>query len=144
MIDAETLTGLLRITGVGFLALALVHLPIARKLGWKNDVSKLSPPNAAIFHIHVFFICLGIVILGVMLLAGAPAMAERSVLGRWVAGGLLVFWTTRLVWQWAGFPWSLWRGKPFETLIQFSFTAVWAAVVVVFALLFSWQMKWIG
>lgn len=144
MIDSGTLTTLLRIAGLGFLALALVHWPIAKKLDWKRDTARLTPENAAIFHIHVVFICLGMIILGVILVGGAPALVERTAMGRWVSGGLLVFWTSRLLWQWWGFSPDLWIGKHFETFIQFAFTAVWIAVVTLCALLFSWQMSWIG
>jgi hypothetical protein len=143
MID-ETLLGiLLRITGLGMVALAFVHLPIARSLAWNEDVKKLKPENEAVFHSHLFFLCLGLTLLGIGLLVGAPAFVERSELGKWISGMLLVFWSMRLYRQWFGFPQQLWRGKPFETRIHWVFTLVWTAVVAVFACLFVWQMDWI-
>lgn len=142
MIDESLLTLLLRIAGIGMGALALVHLPIARSLGWDEDVRRLKPVNEAIFHSHLFFLCLGLVLLAIALAFGAPAFVERSALGRWIAGVLLVFWTFRLYRQWFGFPQSLWRGKRFETRIHLAFTAVWVMVVTVFAMLFGWQMGW--
>lgn len=126
------------------LALALVHLPIERQLGWREDVRKLKPVNEAIFYSHLFFLCLGLTLLGFALLFGAPAFVERSALGKWVAGMLAVFWAFRLHRQWFSFPQALWRGKRFETQIHLAFTAVWIAVVTVFGLLFAWQMRWIG
>lgn len=144
MIDEPLLVWLLRFTGAGMLGLALVHHPIARRLGWKEDVKRLRPVNEGIFHSHLFFICLGLVLLGLALAFGAAAFVERTVLGRWIAGMLFVFWLLRLYRQWFGFPQSLWRGKTFETGIHYVFTSVWVAVVFVFATLFVWQMGWIG
>ncbi len=143
MIDEALLTLLLRIVGVGMVGLALVHLPIGRVLGWDEDVRQLEPPNEAVFRSHLFFLCLGLVLLGIALALGAPAFVERSALGRWIAAMLLAFWTARLYRQWFGFPQSLWRGKAFETRIHLLFTGVWTGVVTVFAMLFGWQMGWI-
>ncbi len=139
MIDDTLLIGLLRCTGAGFLALAAVHHPISRRLGWNEDVQRLQPVNAGIFHSHLFFICFGLILLGFTLLLGAPAFLERSPLGRWISGMLLLFWTMRLYRQWFGFSQELWRGKRFETAIHLAFTAVWILVIAVFALLFAWQ-----
>ncbi len=144
MIDESTLALLLRITGVGMIALAIAHRPIARRLDWKKDVKQLAPTNEAIFHSHLFFLCLALVLLGTALLFDAGAFVERSRLGQWIAGMLLVFWSFRLYRQWFGFPQSLWRGKRLETRIHFVFTVIWIAVVSVFGTLFAWQMGWVG
>src|SRR5690606_23181296 len=76
MIDEPLLVWLLRFTGAGMLGLALVHHPIARRLGWKEDVKRLRPVNEGIFHSHLFFICLGLVRLGLALAFGAAAFVE--------------------------------------------------------------------
>jgi hypothetical protein len=143
MLDEPILTLLLKVTGLGMVALSLAHLPIGRVLGWDADVKQLKPENAAVFHSHLFFLCFALVLLGVALLSGAEDFVERSALGKWISGMLLVFWSCRLYRQWFGFPQELWRGKPFETKIHLLFTLVWICVVTVFGLLFGWQMKWI-
>jgi len=60
----DTLTVLLRIAGAGLILLAFLHIPIARQLQWREDAKRMSPPNTAIFHVHAFFICVVLVIMG--------------------------------------------------------------------------------
>ena len=143
MIEESLLVLLLRVTGLGMVALSVAHLPIGRILEWNADVKLLKPENAAVFHSHLFFLCLSLILLGGALLLGAEDFVERTDLGKWIAGMLLVFWSFRLYRQWFGFPQELWRGKTFETRIHLLFTLVWICVVTVFGLLFAWQMGWI-
>ena len=49
---------LLRIAGAGLVMLAFLHIPIGRKLRWREDGRNLSPENEQVFHVHTFFVCL--------------------------------------------------------------------------------------
>jgi len=42
----ETLTILLRVAGVGLILLAWLHVPLSRRLKWREEASLLSPINA--------------------------------------------------------------------------------------------------
>jgi len=83
---------LLRIAGGGLILLALLHIPIGRKLRWSEDSRNLTPVNAAVFQVHTFFICL---VLGLM---GLPCLMEPAVFltptraGTWVSWSFATFW----------------------------------------------------
>ena len=60
----DALTILLRVAGAGLILLAGLHLPIGRHLKWREEAARLSPVNASIFHVHTFFICFVLVMMG--------------------------------------------------------------------------------
>src|SRR5882672_2484336 len=60
----DALPILLRVAGAGLILLAGLHLSIGRHLNWCEDAARLSPVNAAIFHVHTFFICFVLVMMG--------------------------------------------------------------------------------
>lgn len=135
---------LLRIAGAGLIALAFLHVPIARRLRWREEAALMSELNAAVFHAHTFFVCL--VLFGM----GLPALVEPSVFttpsraALWGCGFLAIFWTLRLVAQWSHYRPSWWRGKPFETAMHWLFTGVWLFLAGLFGTCTALQAGWIG
>ena len=139
----ETLTLLLRIAGAGLILLAALHVPMGRHLKWREEGTRLSPANQSIFHGHTFFICLGLVMMGLPCLLEPSIFLANSRAGVWLAWSLSVFWTTRLFYQWLVYPWSLWRGKTMETVAHFGFSLVWLSLAALFAACGLWQMGWL-
>jgi hypothetical protein len=116
---------LLRIAGASQIALAFAHLSFGRRFDWQNELARLSLLNRQIFHVHCFFICLVLVLMGLLGLCAPAALLERSRLGLLVAAGLTVFWGARLWMQWFVYDASLWRGKRFETAAHAAFSVMW-------------------
>ncbi|MFU8893204.1 MAG: hypothetical protein ACNA8L_06200 [Luteolibacter sp.] len=135
---------LLRIAGAGLILLAILHVPIGRKLRWSEDARQLTPVNRSIFHVHTFFICL------VLVMMGAPCLLEPSVFtvtsraGLWLAWSISAFWAIRLYFQWFVYPADLWRGKKMETAVHAWFTLVWTALAALFAVCGMLQAGWIN
>jgi hypothetical protein len=129
----ETLTILLRVAGVGLILLAGLHVPIGRRLNWRQEAALLSPVNASIFRVHTFFICVVLVMMGVPCVADPAVFLENSRAGGWLAWSFAVFWTIRLFFQWLVYPTELWRGKKLETFIHAWFTIFWLFLAVLFA-----------
>lgn len=139
----ETLTILLRVAGAGLILLAGLHVPIGRRLKWREEGARLSPVNASIFHVHTFFICLVLVMMGLPCLLEPSVFLDDSRAGTWMAWSFSIFWTTRLFFQWFVYPRELWRGKRLETIVHAWFTIVWTSLAALFAACGAWQAGWL-
>ena len=123
----------LRIVGGALIVLALAHPLFGRHCDWKNDAAKLSPLNRQIFHVHMFFICLVLVMMGVLSAFYPHALLPPTSLGKLVLMGLTIFWATRLIFQWFVYDWALWKGHRLNTTVHIVFTLLWTYFTVVFA-----------
>ena len=139
----EILAILLRIAGAGLILLAGLHVPIGRRLKWREEASLLSPVNASIFRVHTFFICFVLVMMGLPCLVDPSVFLESSRAGAWLAWSFSVFWTIRLFVQWFIYPRDLWRGKRMETVAHGCFTVVWLSLAVLFAVCGVRQAAWL-
>ena len=128
----EILPLLLRIAGAGLILLAAAHVPIGRKLKWREHAARMSDENAAVFHVHTFFICVTLVMMGLPCLIEPAVFIGKSRLGAWVSCSICGFWLLRLYCQWFVYRSHLWRGKPLETSMHIWFTMVWIYLVAVF------------
>ena len=139
----EILSILLRIAGLGLILLAGLHVPIGRRLKWREEGARLTLVNASIFRVHTFFICFVLVMMGLPCLLAPSIFLENSHASNWLTWSFSVFWTVRLFFQWFVFPWELWRGKRMETVVHVWFTFVWASLSVLFAVCGLWQIGWL-
>lgn len=137
------LTIALRLAGAGLILLALAHVPIARHLRWREDAARMSPVNESIFHVHGFFICLVLVMMGLPCLCDPAAFLAPSRAGAWLAWSYAGFWAARLYVQWFVYAPSLWRGKRLETALHWWFTLVWGGLATGFALCGARQAGWL-
>ena len=134
---------LLRLAGAGLILLAILHVPIGRHLQWREDAARLSPVNESIFHVHAFFICTMLVMMGLPCLFDPRVFLEISRGGAWLAWSFAVFWAIRLFFQFFVYPSALWRGKSLETLMHAWFSVVWTALTLLFATCGCVQMGWL-
>jgi hypothetical protein len=137
------LTILLRVAGAGLIGLALLHLPLARRLAWRDEAARMSPLNAAVFHVHTFFICFVLVATGLPALIEPAVFLERSRAALWGTVSLCLFWTIRLVFQWTVYSPSWWKGLAFEAAMHRLFTVVWLFLVLLFGACAAVQLGWL-
>ena len=130
----------LRIVGASLITLSLAHVFIARRLEWKADAARMTPLNRQIFHVHAFFICLVLTMMGVLCLGFPQALVTPTPLARVVLAGLAIFWGTRLIVQWFVYEREHWRGNRVNTIIHFVFSALWMYYAGVFAV--AWYGVW--
>ncbi|MCB1132483.1 MAG: hypothetical protein KDN05_15255 [Verrucomicrobiae bacterium] len=123
---------LIHLAGAGLLALALLHLPIARRLRWREEAARMSEVNASIFHVHTFFLVLILIAMGLPALLEPSVFLERTRAGLWATSSITVFWLCRLVAQWTVYRQRWWKGRPLETTVHWVFTCVWLALVLLF------------
>ena len=139
----DTLSILVRVAGVILIVLAGLHVPVGRHLKWREESERLSPANATIFHVHTFFICFVLVMMGLLCLLEPSVLLERTRAGTWLAWSFSAFWTMRLFFQWFIFPKSLWRGKQMETVAHIGFSILWLTLSALFIVCGFWQSGWL-
>lgn len=122
----------LRIAGALQIVLALLHLAFPKRFQWKEELARLSPLNRQIFHVHTFFICVVLVMIGALSLFAADALLEPTRLSRLVLGGIATFWGLRLLCQWFVYDASLWRGQRFNTAMHVLFSLLWLYLTSVY------------
>lgn len=135
---------LLRIAGAGMLLLAFLHIPIGRKLSWREDARNLKPENEQIFHVHTIFICLTVVLMALPCLISPSIFLVRSEAGQWITGSFALFWTVRLYFQFFVYRSDLWRGKRLETFVHGWFVLIWLALGLLFSSCFLIQCGWLA
>lgn len=124
---------LLRLAGVSLIGLAALHLFLPKRFHWREEFARVSLLNRQIFYVHCLFICLMLILMGVLCLFWAPILLIPSPLSELVAAGLAIFWLCRLAIQWFVYDSQLWRGKRFETVMHIAFTGLWTFYTGVFA-----------
>lgn len=138
----DSLTLLLRMAGLGLILLAILHAPIGKQLKWVEDARRLTPVNASIFHVHTFFICVVLVMMGLPCLLEPDIFLKPTRAGLWFTWSISAFWAIRLYFQWFVYPPDLWRGKRLETFVHVWFTLVWAALSALFGICGMLQTGW--
>lgn len=118
------------------LALSALHLVFPRRFQWKQDLAKLQDINRQIFLVHCFFICLVLVLMGLLCAFYGEVFLGGGELRKIVAAGCALFWGFRLLVQHFVYDSSLWKGKPLETFVHVVFTVLWTY----FTCLFLWVM----
>lgn len=121
----------IKIVGVLLIVLAFSHIYFPRRFNWNEELKTLSLINRQMMKVHMFFIALLVLLIGVLCLTSADQLIQTS-LGRKISFGLGVFWATRLFFQLFIYSPKLWKGKTLETVIHVLFTILWVYISVVF------------
>jgi hypothetical protein len=124
---------LLRIAGVLLLLLAILNLFVPKRFAWAEELPRLSLLNRQIFVVHAGFIILIVVLMAALTLLMPHDLMMPSRLSRALLAGLAIFWFARLLVQWLYYDPRIWRGKRFNTVMHFVFTAFWCYLVGTFA-----------
>ncbi len=126
----------LRITGSLLILLAFIHAVFPRYFEWKKELGALSIINRQLMYVHSFFIALVILLMGILCLTSSAELTG-TILGKRIALGLGLFWTTRLIIQFFGYSGKTWKGKRFETSVHVLFSILWAYLSLVFILVYN-------
>ncbi len=120
----------IRLAGVAHLAIAAGNLLLPRLFDYRTHLPAMAAPIRQIYISHSFFIILVLTLIGVLCLAFPADLAGASQLGRWLSGGLALFWGARLVLQACWFERAMlrrlrWLSLPF-TMVVSAFVALFA------------------
>lgn len=123
----------LRIVGIVMAGLVVVNLFVPLRFHWREEMTRLSLLNRQIFQAHAIFLVLTLGLFAALLLTVGDALIEPTRLSRAILIGLTIFWTLRMVMQWAFYSPAIWRGHRFNTGVHYAFSALWIYVSAVFA-----------
>jgi hypothetical protein len=132
----------LKVVGALLLVLGLAHTMFGRYFQWKKELARLSLLTRQIFLVHCFFIALLVVMIGACSLFCTNALLESGALSRVVLTGLVVFWLSRLVFQFFVYDPAIWRGRRFYTTMHVVFSIFWIYVVLTYGA--ALRMVWKG
>ncbi len=127
----------LKIIGIFFIALALLHVGFPKYFKWEEELATLSLMNRQMMSVHTFFIGLIIFLTGLLCLTSSRELITTS-LGKKISLGLGIFWLIRLFFQFFVYSAELWRGKRFETYVHIVFIFIWTYLSFVF-LWIAWK-----
>ena len=139
----EFLSPVLRLIGACLIVQSFAHIHLHRRLKWREEAARMSPFNAAVFHVHIFFVCLVLVMMGLPCIIQPAIFLRPTPAGAWIAWSFSAFWAVRLYFQWFVYKADLWRGKRMETAVHWWFTCIWIALSGVFAACGAVQAGWL-
>lgn len=122
----------LKIVGGMMLALAVAHLYFPKRFGWRAELADVSLLTRQIFYVHCFFICLVLVMFGILSSIYTGLLIQPSPLARIILVALTVFWGARLLIQLFVYDVKLWKGNRFNTVMHVLFTLMWSYYVSVY------------
>ena len=82
---------------IGHLLVLIASFQVPARLGWKQDIPKLTRFNQKIFWVYGFYILLCIVCFAALTWRLHDAFLAGELSARWLAGFIAVFWTVRVL-----------------------------------------------
>ena len=125
----------LKIIGVLFIALAMIHIVFPKYFNWKKELAPLSLINRQLMYVHSFFIAFTVFLMGILCLTSSDLLIE-TVLGKRISLGLGIFWALRLFFQFFGYTSEVWKDKTFETIVHIVFSVFWIYLSTIFILVY--------
>jgi hypothetical protein len=86
----------IQVAGLMQLVIAVANFFVPSKIGYKENLSRLSPIVRQVLIVHHVYIVLVVAAFGLMNLLYAPDLARPEPLSRFMAGFLAVFWSLRV------------------------------------------------
>jgi len=118
--------------GAGQLALAAASLAIPRALGWRQETARLTPLTRQVFWLYAAYIWGFNVSFGLVSLLAPGWLLDRSPLAAAVCGFIAVYWSVRLVAQFAWFDRSQMPHGARYRLAEVALVALFAGLVIVY------------
>ena len=138
LFPAQSLFGLaLWMAGIGHFCVLVASFQVPIRLGWKEDLAKLTPFNRKLMWVHGGFAVLTIVSFGVLTLALHDEMLRGDRSALYLAAFIAVYWTTRIIVDFTYYEHKDWpRGSGFVlghtllTLLFIFLAATYAGLLV--------------
>jgi hypothetical protein len=107
---------ILQIVAIAQLAIGVLNLFLVRLLDWRSEVARMPLLLRKVFHVHMWFISITLLVFGIITWRFAPEIANGTLeICRWFAVGIGLFWAARTWLQMTYYSSSHWRGNPGRT-----------------------------
>jgi len=102
------------LAGIGHFCVLIASFQVPSRLGWKEDLAKLTPFNRKLMWVHGGFAILTIIAFGVLTLALHNEMLRGDRAAIFLAAFIGIYWSTRIVVDFAYYENKDWpRGRAF-------------------------------
>jgi alginate O-acetyltransferase complex protein AlgI len=139
--SAERLFSLaLWLAGTGHFCVLIASFQVPHRLGWKEDLAKLTPFNRKLMWVHGGFAVLTIVAFGILTLMLHDDMlyGERSAMG--LAAFIGIYWATRIVVDFTYYDHKDWPRGPGFVIGHVLLTLLFAFLAATYLSLFVWRV----
>jgi hypothetical protein len=139
--SAEHLFSLaLWLAGAGHFCVLIASFQVPHRLGWKQDLAKLTPFNRKLMWVHGGFAVLTIVAFGILTLTlhGDMLHGERSALG--LAAFVGIYWATRIVVDFTYYDHNDWPRGPGFVIGHVLLTLLFVFLSATYLSLFVWRV----
>ncbi len=126
----NAVVALIQVSGVVILLIAAANIVAPGKLGYRENLARVSPIVRQVFMLHALYIVIIVLGFAGLCLFFAPELAGASSLGRAISGFLALFWLSRTALQVIYIDRETKRANPVENT---AYTLATAALGVVFA-----------
>ena len=117
------------------LVIALVNLGLENILGWRNEMAQMPLLLREVHRVHAWFISVTVGLFALLTWRFAAELAGGgNLIGRWLVGGIAVFWGLRTVLQVTYYSATHWRGKPGRTLLHLACLVAYGGLTLIYAL----------
>lgn len=129
------------LAGIGHFCVLIASFQVPRRLGWKEDLAKLTPFNRKLMWVHGGFAVLTIVAFGVLTLVLHDEMlrGERAALA--VAAFIGIYWTMRVVVDFTYYKHEDWPPGRGFVLGHILLTLLFAYLAVTYLGLLLWHVS---
>jgi hypothetical protein len=102
------------LAGLGHFCVLIASFQVPSRLGWRQDLAKLTPFNRKLMWVHGGFAILTIAAFGILTLALYNEMLRGERAALYLAGFIGIYWTTRIVVDFTYYEHKDWpRGRGF-------------------------------
>ena len=130
---AAYLPPLLCLAAIGQALIAILNLYLVRLLHWEEPVARMPLLVREVFHVHAWFISITLTIFAVLTWRFAGDLSSLA-LGRWLAGGIALFWGLRAILQVTYYSSEHWRGHPGPTAVHITLLIVYGGFTLVYGM----------
>jgi hypothetical protein len=127
----DILPSLLQCGAVGQILVAAVNFNLIRLLKWESNLAETPLLMREVFHVHVWFISITLLIFSTFTWRFAGVM-DVDPACRWMAGGIGIFWAIRTLIQIFYYDRGHWRGKTKETFIHAVLLVAYGGLAIVY------------
>jgi hypothetical protein len=138
---AQTIFNLaLWLAGIGHFCVLFASFQVPRRLGWKEDLAKLTPFNRKLMWVHGGFAVLTIIAFGVLTLALHKELLRGDSAALGLAAFIGTYWTLRIVVDFTYYEHKDWPSGPGFVFGHVLLTLLFAFLAVTNISLFVWHV----
>ncbi|HXX44902.1 MAG TPA: hypothetical protein VEJ38_09250 [Candidatus Acidoferrales bacterium] len=128
------------LAGIGHFCVLIASFQVPSRLGWKEDLAKLTPFNRKLMWVHGGFAILTIIAFGLLTLALHSEMLNGDRAAIFLAAFIGIYWTTRLAVDFAYYEHKDWPTGRMFVVGHALLTLLFVFLATTYVGLFVWKV----